>query len=78
MSEPEGALPVEVTEALIVRPGDTLILRLASNTTPEQFARSREMVGPGLKERLPGVEVVWLGGIEQMAVYHPDQRIEGD
>lgn len=77
MSEFEGALPADVCEALIVRPGDTLIMRLRSDVSREQFNALRENTEPMLKERLPGVEVMWLGGVEQIAVYRPDQTEGG-
>jgi hypothetical protein len=70
-------MPADVAEALVVRPGDTLILRLASAISPEQYKRLRENLEPGLKEHMPGVEVIFLGGIEQMAVYRPDELAEG-
>ena len=77
MSEPEFAMPADVAEALVVRPGDTLILRVASEISHDQFQRIREHVEPSLKEKLPGVEVMWFGGVEQMAVYRPDELAEG-
>ena len=66
------ALP-EIAEGLVVRPGDTLILRLPAAMSVEQFARFRADVEPMLVEKLPGVEVVFFGGVEQMAVYRPDE-----
>lgn len=77
MSELEFTMPAEVAESLIVRPGDTLILRLTSDISPEQFHRIRGNLEPQMKERLPGVEIMWIGGVEQMVVYRPDEFAEG-
>lgn len=77
MSEPEFAMPAEVAEALVVRPGDTLLLRVG-DMSPAQFQRFRDDVGPRLGERLPDVKVVVIGGVEQIAVYHPGAPAEGD
>lgn len=62
----------EVAEALVIRPGDTLILRLAPAVTASQLEEYRKRFVPFLREHLPGVEVVMVGGVEQMAVYRPD------
>ncbi|MEV7805000.1 hypothetical protein AB0O28_18825 [Microbispora sp. NPDC088329] len=64
-----------VEEAAVVRPGDTLVLRLGERVSPEQFARFRDGALPALKERLPDVELLIVGGVEQMLVYRPS---EGD
>ncbi|MEV4096958.1 hypothetical protein [Streptosporangium saharense] len=69
---------LEIAEALAIRPGDTLLLRMPSNVTEAQLARCRDHLAPSLKERLPQVEVIVLGGVEQMAVYRPDRPVEGD
>lgn len=59
-------------EALVVRPGDTLILRLGQGATPEMLDRIKRGIEPAMKERSPGLEVLWVGGVEQMAVYRPE------
>ncbi|MFC3986801.1 hypothetical protein [Streptosporangium jomthongense] len=69
---------MEVADALVVRPGDTLLLRLASNVTASQLEAFRERLVPALEARLPGVEVIMVGGVEQMAAYRPDRSVEGD
>lgn len=78
MSELEFTMPAEVAESLIVRPGDTLILRLGADVSIEQFKAFRENCEPMLKEKLPDVKVMWFGGIEQIAVYRPGAPAEGD
>ena len=60
-------------EALVARPGDTLILRLGQGATPEMLDWIRRGIEPAMKERSPGLEVLWVGGVEQMAVYRPDE-----
>jgi hypothetical protein len=58
-------LPIEATA--IVRPGDTLILRLAERARPQDV----EEVRAAVREALPDVEVLIIGGVEDMAVYRP-------
>lgn len=65
----------DVEEAAVVRPGDTLVLRLGANVTADQFARFRDGALPALKERMADVEVLPVGGVDQMLVYRPG---EGD
>lgn len=61
-----------IAEALVVRPGDTLIVRLAKDATPDQLVRFRETTAAAFKEKLPGVEVLFFGGVDQVAVYRPE------
>lgn len=63
----------EVGEAAIVRPGDTLILRLGERVSADQFARFRDGALPALKERLPGIDVLLVGGVEQLVVHRPNE-----
>lgn len=74
-SEMEALRRVE--GAAVVRPGDTLVLCLGKDVTPEQFARFCDGAGPALKERIPGVEVLLVGGVEQMLVYRPGEAEDG-
>ncbi|MEV2277842.1 hypothetical protein AB0I72_19880 [Nocardiopsis sp. NPDC049922] len=53
----------------VVRPGDTLILRSTAPMTAEVAARLKADVA----QRMPGVDTTIFHGIEQMAVYRPDQ-----
>lgn len=71
----EQSLP-GVAEALVIRPGDTLILRLDSGLTPSQLEAYRDRLVPSLKAWVPGVEVIMIGGVEQMAVYRPDLVVD--
>lgn len=64
-----------LAEALVVRPGDTLIVRLTADTSPEQLMRFRENAAAMFTEKLPDVEVIYLGGVEQLAVYRPEQLV---
>jgi hypothetical protein len=54
-------------DAVVVRPGDTLIVRVPSTLTQEQFTQ----IVTHLDERLPGVKTVLLG-VDQILVYRPD------
>ena len=60
--------PLPVFEALVVKPGDTLILR---STKPLSMATA-QLVQERLKARLPDVPAVLIDGFDQMAVYRPD------
>jgi hypothetical protein len=57
-----------VAEGLVVRPGDTLLLRLPADMSMDAIARARDAVEPALREKLPGVDVVLVCGVEQIAV----------
>jgi len=63
--QPVQAVPVAGQQAVTVTPGQTLIVTVPDTPTPEQA----EAMATSLKERLPGVEVVVLGGVDQIAVY---------
>jgi hypothetical protein len=57
-----------VREALVVRPGDTLIVRYAHGTTLDTIAKVRDII----KERLPGLADVLVIGADEIAVYRPE------
>jgi hypothetical protein len=68
-----------IEQAVVVRPGDLLVLRLGTDVTVEQFVRLREQVSPMLKERFPDVEVFFFGGgVEQVAAFRRDELAEAD
>lgn len=72
----ELELPV-IEQAVVVRPGDVLILRLGEHVTGEQLAQLRDAATPMLQELLPGVEVVYLaGGFEQVAAFRVEDLTE--
>lgn len=56
---------------LVIRPGDTLILCLGRDATPEMFENFQTKTRETIKDRMPDVEVLVIGGIEQLAVYRP-------
>jgi hypothetical protein len=64
--------PVTVAEShvetAVVRPGDTLIIRLARSVTAETAADYRAK----LEDRLPGVDILVLAA-DGIAVYRPGQ-----
>lgn len=66
-----------VAEAAVVRPGDTLVLRLGKDVTPVQLARFHDGALPALKERIPGVEVIIVGGVWQLIVHRPGEAEDG-
>jgi hypothetical protein len=80
MTIPDGPRPVQaparaeplMMAGLTVQPGQTLVLAVKDTTTPERL----EALAQGIKERLPDVHVLVLGGVEQMAVYDPGAPAE--
>ncbi|MEV0616185.1 hypothetical protein AB0I81_22920 [Nonomuraea sp. NPDC050404] len=64
------------TEGVVARPGDTLIFRVEKGTSPETFERFIKKAEPGIMERLPGVRVVWLAGVDEVAVYRPSEDFQ--
>jgi hypothetical protein len=57
-----------IVQTAVVRPGDTLILRVADRMSMEHIDRC----GKALREKLPDVEVFFVGGVEEMAIYRPE------
>lgn len=62
------AAGLQVDQAAVVRPGDTLVLVLKAPLTDQQLDQFRDAV----KEHLHGVEVVFVESIAQALVYRPD------
>lgn len=58
----------EIVQTAVVRPGDTLILRVTDRTPMEYIDRC----GKSLREKLPDVEILFVGGVEEMAIYRPE------
>ena len=59
----------EFAEALVIRPGDTLVLRVARNISAAEADRARQRI----RDELPGLAaVVILTGFDQLAAYRPD------
>lgn len=71
MSEP---VPTGTVEAVgPVRPGDVLVFRLSANIqSREQFHTLVDELTPALKEKLPDVEFVFVGGVDQIVHYRPE------
>lgn len=68
--------PIE--QAVVVRPGDVLMLRLGADVTLAQFDMFREQAAQAIKERFPGVEILFLaGGVEQVAAFRRDESPPG-
>lgn len=68
--------PIE--QAVVVRPGDVLMLRLGSDVTLAQFEMFREQAAQTIKERFPGVEILFVaGGVEQVAAFRCDAPPSG-
>jgi hypothetical protein len=65
---PEDVERLGLAEALVLRPGDTLVLRVSgTGITQEWVEEAREYV----EERLPGVELLVVHA-DGMTVYRPD------
>lgn len=58
----------DLDDVTVIRPGDTLVLRLASEVPPCRL----DQVTRTLRDRLPGVDVLIIGGVDGLAVYQPD------
>jgi hypothetical protein len=56
-----------VIDAVTVRPGDTLIVKLATDLDMQQAQDATER----LEKHLPGVKVIAIGA-DQLLVYRPD------
>ncbi|WP_119728341.1 hypothetical protein [Thermomonospora amylolytica] len=60
----EGGLADRIREAVTIRPGDTLVIRLDPRINPAQFGELAEQI----KTELPDVKLLLLGGgVEQIA-----------
>lgn len=59
---------VELASAVVVRPGDKLVVSTPRLVTMEEADRLKALIA----EKLPGVEAVLLSGVAQMAVYEPN------
>lgn len=57
-----------ILQTAVVRSGDTLILRVADRTPMEYIDRARKAIG----DKLPDVEILLIGGVEEMAIYRPE------
>lgn len=65
-AEPDAALP-QIAEALVIRPGDILIVRVPTGTTAAAGAALKQQ----LAEHLPGIEAKVIAA-EQLAAYRPE------
>lgn len=59
---------VGVAQGLVVHPGDTLIVGFASRLTMQQVDQVTHRLGG----RIPGVDVIVLDQVRQLAVYRPE------
>lgn len=58
-------------DALVVRPGDTLLIRVSDALSRKDFDEYREFVEREIGPRLPGVKVLLINA-DQLAAYRPD------
>jgi hypothetical protein len=65
--DPIQALLDKTRDTVIVRPGEALVLGVSRDAELDELAEMRER----LRTLLPGVEVVFISGIEAMAVWRP-------
>lgn len=65
-----------ICEALVIRPGDTLIIRVRSDIYRSEFDEFQYRVKAGLDEVCPGVRFVIVNA-EQLAVYRPGAETDG-
>lgn len=62
-----GVADLQIAEALVLRPGDKLVLR----THPDVTRQAVEDLASAVKEKLPDIEVCVIAGVDQMLVYRP-------
>lgn len=65
----EELITEHVKAALIVRPGDTLVIATDGHLTMTEMAAVRD----GIKERLGIADVLVIDGATHLGVYRPDQ-----
>lgn len=64
---PAAAAVTLAADLTVIRPGDTILVRMHRDTPSEQLL----FVAERLRDRLPGVEVLMLPGAEGIEVYRP-------
>jgi hypothetical protein len=66
-----------VVEAAILRPGDTLLVRVGPGMSAQSVNEFSEHIRAKFKDQVPDVAVFVVGGgIEQMVVYRPGEDIK--
>jgi len=69
VAEPPSTVTVDIAADLtVIRPGDTVLVRMPRDAHRVQL----ETVSDRLRERLPGVEVLLLAGVDGIDVYRPE------
>jgi hypothetical protein len=63
----------DLAEALVIRPGDTLVARVK----PGICAAEAKRLSNGIEEHLPGVKAVVIAA-EQLVVYRPGEEANED
>ncbi len=57
-----------MSDIQVIRPGDTVVVRLEQTPTPEVLERMRT----AYKDALPDVKFVFIGGVIGIDIYRPD------
>jgi hypothetical protein len=60
--------------AIVVRPGDTLIVRVKENVSLAELAEVRRALGEQLPNQLPNIKVVVIPAAEQILIYRPGAK----
>lgn len=60
-----------IREAIVVRPGDTLVVRV--NPSHGWFRSHLDELAHSIKERLPGIEVLIVTA-DQLVIYRPEDK----
>lgn len=74
MTSTEMADLAQPDQTVVIEPGQTLILRFAQRISGDQA----EAVKQRIVGRLPGVDVLVVGGCDQMIVYQPSTHPPAD
>lgn len=59
-----------ISEATIIRPGDTLFIVLRSQLTPEEFDRVQKQIAAGMPQ---GIQTIIMSGEIHLSVLRPNE-----
>lgn len=69
MADTPPSVTVDIAADLtVIRPGDTVLVRMLGDTHPVQL----KTVADRLRERLPDVDILLMAGVDGIEVYRPE------
>lgn len=63
-----------IDQALVIRPGDTLIILIKKPTLTEQHY---DRMVEAIKARVDGIDVFMISGVDQLMAYRPESPMKG-